>query len=205
MEVLQELQRFQSDRGLDKREFNLKSASLNIIEELLEAHGLAEDNERLVSNKVYNFIVSEIDKLKSGESYQEIMGTNIVDVGVKDIADAFCDIQVFAGGELPKLGYNNEKALNEVAKEINSREGEMLDDKFVKFKTPEAMAKWYKADFNNALNYNLEIDVDEVQVDALLRIGKLCFHHSIKTTSEIGREEAVNQIRIWKDLVISEQ
>ena len=54
------------------------------------------------------------------------------------MVDAFCDIQVFAGGEVGKLGYNNEVAMGEVAKEINSRTGSIIDGKFVKNKTEQA-------------------------------------------------------------------
>ena len=66
----------------------------------------------------------------------------------EDVVDALCDIQTFAGGDNMKLGYDNKKCLLEVGKEINSREGEIIEGKFQKFKTEEAMAKWYKADFS---------------------------------------------------------
>jgi len=46
-----------------------------------------------------------------------------------------------------KLGYEPECVLNEVAKEINSRVGSIIDGKFIKDKSPEARAKWYKADY----------------------------------------------------------
>ena len=64
-----------------------------------------------------------------------------------DEIDALCDIQVFAGGDILKLGYDNEKCLSEVAKEINSRSGEIVNGKFQKYTTTEAKDKWYKADF----------------------------------------------------------
>jgi hypothetical protein len=67
----------------------------------------------------------------------------------EDQVDAFADITVFATGDIMKLGYNPEKVLCEVGKEINSRTGEIVNGKFQKYKTPEAMALWYKADFSD--------------------------------------------------------
>lgn len=61
--------------------------------------------------------------------------------------DALCDVIVFAVGAIMKLGYDPECALSEVAKEINSRSGSIVDGKFQKDKSPEAKAKWYQADF----------------------------------------------------------
>ena len=63
------------------------------------------------------------------------------------MVDAFGDIIVFCTGAIYKLGYDTDKVMKEVLKEIESRKGEVKDGKFEKFKTPEAKAKWYKADF----------------------------------------------------------
>lgn len=41
--------------------------------------------------------------------------------------------------------------LKEVARENNSRTGEIRNGKFEKFKDEEAVAKWYKADFSKCL------------------------------------------------------
>jgi len=70
-----------------------------------------------------------------------------VSVNKEVLADAYADIIVFAVGSLLKLGYDPECVMNEVVKEISSRTGKVIDGKFVKDKSPEAQAKWYKADF----------------------------------------------------------
>ena len=144
--VLGSLARFQSDRGLDKQPFDLRVATMHILEELLEAHGVGDNSDRVLANELYGAISDLVSEVSLGISYD---GVTFKEPTVEDQVDAFCDIEVFAGGDVGKLGYNNEKCLAEVSKEINSRTGEMIDGKFTKFKTPEAMALWYKADFSN--------------------------------------------------------
>lgn len=63
--------------------------------------------------------------------------------------DAMADIIVFAYGEIAKYGYNGDKVMDEVIKEISSRTGAYNPDtkKWQKFTTDEAKAKWYTADF----------------------------------------------------------
>jgi hypothetical protein len=54
-------------------------------------------------------------------------------------------------------GYDPAVAMDETLKEINSRTGKFNPEtgKWEKFKTPEAMAKWYSADYNQAkINQN---------------------------------------------------
>jgi len=66
--------------------------------------------------------------------------------------DALCDIIVFAVNAMKIKGYNPNIAMEETLKEINSRTGAFNDatGKWEKFKTPEAMALWYSADYNKA-------------------------------------------------------
>lgn len=142
--VLGSLARFQSDRGLDKQPFDLRVASINIIEELLEAHGVSDSDDRDCARYLYKFLEHEVEAAEKGH---QVDGVTFTEPTVDDLVDAFCDIEVFGGGEVGKLGYNNEACLAEVSKEINSRAGEMKDGKFTKFKTEEAMANWYKANF----------------------------------------------------------
>lgn len=65
--------------------------------------------------------------------------------------DAMADIIVFAYGEIAKYGYDGDKVMDEVIKEISSRTGAYDPDtkKWQKFTTDEAKAKWYTADFTN--------------------------------------------------------
>ena len=68
-----------------------------------------------------------------------------------------CDIVVFAVNAMRIKEYDPAVAMDETLKEINSRTGKFNPetDKWEKFKTPEAMAKWYSADYNQAkINQN---------------------------------------------------
>ena len=155
MNVFKELKRFQEDRLLNKQEFNLRVATMNILEELLEAHGIGDNEEREVASTLYGIIQNIVKLTKDDvENNTDVDGITFSEPTIEDQIDAFCDIQVFADGEIGKLGYNNEKCMSEVAREINSRTGEIIDGKFTKYKTPEAMAKWYNADFSGCTNDN---------------------------------------------------
>ena len=52
---------------------------------------------------------------------------------------------------LYEIKFDADKCMDEVMKELNSRTGEYSEEtkKWQKFKTPEAMALWYTADFTN--------------------------------------------------------
>lgn len=65
--------------------------------------------------------------------------------------DAMADIIVFAYGEIAKYGYNGDKVMDEVIKEISSRIGAYDPDtkKWQKDRSPEAQANWYTANFSN--------------------------------------------------------
>ena len=66
--------------------------------------------------------------------------------------DALCDIIVFAVNAIRIKGYDPNIAMDETLKEINSRTGAFNPEtgKWEKFKTEEAKALWYSADYNNA-------------------------------------------------------
>jgi hypothetical protein len=88
-----------------------------------------------------SFIAEELSEfLRSKDSNGEI--------------DALCDIIVFAANAMKLLGYDPNIAMDETLKEINSRTGAFKPEtgKWEKFKTPEAMALWYAADYNKAKN-----------------------------------------------------
>ena len=65
--------------------------------------------------------------------------------------DAMADIIVFAYGEIAKYGYDGDKVMDEVIKEISSRVGAYSEEtkKWQKDKSPEAQANWYEADFSD--------------------------------------------------------
>ena len=66
--------------------------------------------------------------------------------------DALCDMIVFATNALRLLGYDPNIAMEETLKEISSRIGAFNEKtgKWEKFKTPEAIALWYSANYDNA-------------------------------------------------------
>lgn len=66
--------------------------------------------------------------------------------------DALCDIIVFATNAMRIRGYNPNIAMDETLKEISSRTGAFnpATGKWEKFKTPEAMALWYSANYDKA-------------------------------------------------------
>ena len=69
----------------------------------------------------------------------------------EDRIDAMADMIVFCYGEIAKYGYDGDKVMDEVIKEISSRTGSYSPEtkKWQKDKSPEAQAKWYSANFNN--------------------------------------------------------
>ena len=137
MNALNEITRFQTDRELDMKEFDWNVEATNIVEELLEAIGVNDRGVALLAVGDMQLRIRE--KVQAGL---------VIAPSVEDQVDAFADVIVFACGALTKLGYDPEKTLVEVGKEINSREGSMIDGKFTKDKSPEARKKWIKADFS---------------------------------------------------------
>ena len=142
MRVISEIMRFQSERGLDKQKFEWYNEVMNITEELLEAKG-------------YDVPKQQRYWLKDLAVY--IRAKTAGNAAVKwlrpskhDTVDAFADIIVFCVGAIMKLGFDPEIVLQEVAKEINSREGKMVNGKFEKDLSDTAKAKWYKASFTKA-------------------------------------------------------
>lgn len=81
----------------------------------------------------------------------EELGEFISSNNIEDRIDAMADIIVFAYGEMAKYGYHGDKVMDEVIKEISSRTGayDPTTKKWQKDRSPEAIAKWYSADFSN--------------------------------------------------------
>ena len=124
------IEKFQADRLLDKQPFDFRTEVLNILEELVEMTGEESEAARKTAEEIFDNYFK--DKPVADK---------------EELVDCFTDIRVFSIGATMKLGYEPECALAEVAKEINSRTGKIVDGKFTKDKSPEAKAKWYKADF----------------------------------------------------------
>jgi len=138
--AISEIVRYQTDRKLDRNKYDAINEHGNIVEELLESVGLdvPKENRPKLKEKWVVFV-------------DETLEENIARAGEDDNIDAYCDVIVFAIGAIMKLGYDPEKALLEAGKEINSREGVMVDGKFEKDLSDSAKAKWYKANYSLAV------------------------------------------------------
>ena len=113
----------------------LRNETEFIIEELIEmVSPLTSEEARIEAKEIADTIMT----LGSG-----------FEPGNHRIVDAACDVIVFATGIIAKMGYDPDKCMDEVMKELNSREGEITDGKWIKNKTPEAKAKWHKANFDH--------------------------------------------------------
>jgi len=131
MDILNSIVEWNRERGLDKQPSNRTSATRMLMEELLEYNGI-EDIEML--NALTNHVVAGPP------------------VDADEKVDALCDLIVIATGELLKMGYDPNKAMDETIKEISSRTGSFNEasGKWEKFKTPEAQALWYTAQYGKA-------------------------------------------------------
>jgi len=140
--ALDAITRFQTDRGLHLKEYSALDAHANIVEELLESIGYDVDKSK--RGQLKEEVVLFVKRLMHKKiAVKDVYG----ETTTEDKVDAYADVVVFAVGELMKLGYNPEKVLLEVGKEINSRVGTFVNGKFEKDKSEEAVANWYKADF----------------------------------------------------------
>ena len=120
MTILQKIIKWNEERGLIKKGFNHPKEVSFIIEELLESTG-------------------KYDSLSAREKSEIISKEIVIDgeVEKEKVIDAFADIIVFATGAIAKVGYDPDKVMDEVFKEIDSRKGKLVDGKFVKDKDVE--------------------------------------------------------------------
>ena len=142
MNVFTEVRRFFTDRKLNEMEFDTLNFQGNVLEELFELAGYDVPKENRVNLK------------RSFEIYtQTLHGGGVINFIGKpsehDEVDAINDIVVFCQDGLGKKGYDGAMTLAETAKEINSREGSIVDGKFEKDLSPEAKAKWYQANYTH--------------------------------------------------------
>ncbi len=138
---IKQIMKFQSDKHLDTQPFSWENESMSIIEELLEAKGydVPKSQRQSFLKPLVQYIRSKASTT-SALPWKPALQT--------DTVDAFADIIVFCVGAIMKLGYNPEKVLTEVAKEINSRKGKIIGGKFEKYlPDDEKYEKPYKANF----------------------------------------------------------
>ncbi len=147
MDALQLLAKFQKDRKLHEKSFDKTVCTMNIMEELLELWGVNDCRDsRILADRLTEALKLVVSNAMIGGYAQE--GVDTFEPNELTNVDALCDIQVFAGGDVMKIGYHNAQCLSEVGQEINSRTGKIVDGKFKKFITEDAKALWYEADFS---------------------------------------------------------
>jgi hypothetical protein len=139
MSFIKELRKWRSDRNITTP--NTKVYIANIIEELLEIYF---KNKRLI--KFLQFLIMIIFSIKKPISKLNTL-------------DAILDISVFSTNEAELMGYDMDKAMNEVVKEISSRVQDPIQKE--EWSKSGAVGKWqkdlsqnedtlYKADFDKA-------------------------------------------------------
>jgi len=98
--------------------------------------------ERITQDYIHEmtYLLYKFLEAKSPEEESEVM-KNITIVSLREVS---------------MLGYDPDKCMDEVMKEINSRVGSYSEEhkKWMKDKSPEAQANWYKADFSKCLTSN---------------------------------------------------
>ena len=124
----------------------------NVLEELTEFVRAKDDNERvdaicdiivfLINSKNNPVRIQEpkVDGVVTTHIFVELVFNNMYD----DRTISLCSYM------LEQLGYDSYKCMLETIKEISSRTGHFDETigKFVKDKSQEAQAKWYKADYD---------------------------------------------------------
>jgi len=121
--------KWNNDRGLIEKGFNHTNEVSYIVEELIEGQSSMESKPARKWAKAIGWIITKVPgKYPSKE----------------DIVDSFADIIVFAVGAIAKLGFDPDKVMKEVQKELDDRTGSMIDGKFVKDKKENPV----KADFS---------------------------------------------------------
>jgi len=141
---IEEIIRFQTDRDLDKKEFVVLNEQTSILEELLEMEQYNVPKEKRQDLKDAFELFKQ--QLLEDEVITEPIYRTCFEADHEEV-DALADIIVFSIGALLKKEYCVEDILLEAGKEINSREGIMINGKFEKYVDNASKAKWYKADF----------------------------------------------------------
>lgn len=112
MSIFKRLKKWNEARGLIAKGFVHKNEARFILEEILESFGVHDK--------------------KTSKFYAESIASSASTTTTEEKVDAFADIIVFATGAIYKLGYDTDKVMEEVFKEINSRKGTLVDGKFEK-------------------------------------------------------------------------
>ena len=121
----------QYKKGLHLLPYNYATEVEFVVEEALEVLGYESEEARVEAKKYVANMPQEEVIIKGGKMETLRMLRK-------------------AEKAVESLGYDNNKVLLEVERQNNSRVGEVVDGKFVKDTTQEALANYYVPDFNNA-------------------------------------------------------
>jgi hypothetical protein len=141
--LTEKLREWRKDRNITTP--NTKVYIENVLEELLEIVYSDKKFIELYKNMIMEYYF--FDKL-------------LEDLDEKNTLDAILDISVFSTNEAELMGYDMDKAMNEVVKEISSRVQDPIQKeewsksgavgKWQKSERDEHKKLWYKADFDKA-------------------------------------------------------
>lgn len=137
MTIYDKLKNWAEERLIHKVPFDKVGYTQNIIEELCEMWGLNSDQTRVVAKTLTAHIYSVSQKYDA--------------VSEEATTDAINDISVFSATAQVQRGIDMNKAMEETYKEINSRQGEYIEEekKWCKFTDDYHKSLWYKADYSN--------------------------------------------------------
>lgn len=115
------------------------------LEELFEFLGI---NKCFNDERQFKRLVNQYKSYIMDEAYS--LGASST---IEEKIDSLNDDTVFNTGFILRYGYDPTKTLNETVLEIDSRTGDFdeVSGKWVKLRTPEAMAKWIQADYSKCL------------------------------------------------------
>jgi len=189
MSIFEKIRGWAMERGLYNGEYKAETHVRFAFEEGLESIGYvhAEGFSEWLMYKMPDLYVKYCDYHKVSPDMKE--------TDDYDHLDSSGDTVVFKVNEMYHLGYDPEKCLGEIYKEINSRTGTMVNGKFKKDKSPEAKAKWYKADFSKCkYEEPVKESVTTQHPNGLLENDEAFYHPSwnakkvLKAYQEIDKE-----------------
>lgn len=112
-----------------------------------------ETHVRCIAEELFELMHYNDEECKANvEQFMKYFYRQPAEINMNTVIDASCDMTVFNTNFTEQAGYSARLAMDETILEISSRTGATNPEtgKWEKFKTPEAMAKWYTADYNKA-------------------------------------------------------
>lgn len=110
------------------------------------------DYGRNISEFIEQFPSYYNDSCTTAENLVSIL-SKFIDKTKPEKIEVIKELCVFSWKRIQTLGYDVDCVMNEILKEIESRTGDWNETqgKWIKDKSPEAVKKWYKADFSDCM------------------------------------------------------